>query len=137
MDKFTADFNSSLQKQVRGLKKVHSIDECEFILHLFPIASRAGTDIDAAIRTVDQGAGSKPAVLGVLFPTNDPDKSIQDSNNSINRENTFAVDCVFNEDRDFMKCKRNKESLQKAAAHITSKLKAINKNPPGLKKENL
>ncbi len=47
-----------LQKQRPNLKEVHVVDDCDVILVLCPIVSRAGTDIDAALNKLNTCSGN-------------------------------------------------------------------------------
>jgi len=54
MDSVGDEFTDSLRKKVSGLKEVYSSEECQAMLFFCPIVSRAGTDIDAAMKHLDQ-----------------------------------------------------------------------------------
>ncbi len=47
-----------LQKQRPNSKEVHIVDDCDVILVLCPIVSRAGTDIDAALNKLNTCSGN-------------------------------------------------------------------------------
>ncbi|NP_001315076.1 uncharacterized protein LOC564884 [Danio rerio] len=121
MDKFIGDFQRRLHKEVYGLKEVTILEHCGFILYFCLITSRAGTDIDAAIRTLMLVQADKQVIIAVLYPTIDPEKTIPDSNNAIKRENTYLVDFLFNEDEGFMNCQKNIDAIKKLAWYIKSK----------------
>ncbi|XP_056314283.1 uncharacterized protein si:ch211-271e10.2 [Danio aesculapii] len=120
MDQFIDDFHKNLRKEVSGLRAT-SIVYCDFILYFCLIASRAGTDIDAAINNLKEVAADKQVIIAVLYPTNDPEKTIPDTNNAIKKENTYFVDFLFNEDEGFMNCQKNKDAIKKLARYIKSK----------------
>ncbi|KAI2664534.1 Mannitol-specific phosphotransferase enzyme IIA component [Labeo rohita] len=104
------DLKKKLKKS--GLKEVSSPDGCHFILFFCPIISRAGTDIDNALKYLDQVKASRPVIMVVLHFTNDPEKTILDSNNVIKRENLYAVDCLFN-DLELLECEKNLNAINK------------------------
>ncbi|XP_043094915.1 uncharacterized protein LOC122345144 [Puntigrus tetrazona] len=89
---------------------VHTVEECNVILVLCVIASRAGTDIDAALNELNSHSKSKPAVFVVLHHTFDPEKIVPDSSSYVSRENTLTVDCLFHEDKGLLKCVRNEDA---------------------------
>ncbi|NP_001119947.1 uncharacterized protein isoform X1 [Danio rerio] len=120
MDKFIGDFQRRLHKEVYGLREVSILDHCGFILYFCLITSRAGTDIDAAIRNLMLVQADKQVIIAVLYPTIDPEKTIPDSNNAIKKENTYLVDFLFNEDEGFMNCQKNKDAINKLARYIKS-----------------
>lgn len=59
MDCLRVDFKNILCRKVSGLKEVSSPEQCHVILFFCPIASRAGTDIDAALSQLNQVKGHK------------------------------------------------------------------------------
>ncbi|NP_001373721.1 uncharacterized protein isoform X1 [Danio rerio] len=121
MDKFIGDFQRRLHKEVYGLREVTILEQCGFILYFCLITSRAGTDIDAAIRNLMLVQADKQVIIAVLYPTIDPEKTIPDSNNAIKKENTYLVDFLFNEDEGFMNCQKNIDAINKLAWYIKSK----------------
>ncbi len=52
MDRAEENFKDSLKKS--GLKEVSSTEGCHFILFFCPITSRTGTDIDAAVKYLNE-----------------------------------------------------------------------------------
>ncbi|XP_048048948.1 uncharacterized protein LOC125269907 [Megalobrama amblycephala] len=104
-----------LRRQRPGLKEVHTVRECDVILDFCTISSRVGTDIDAALKDLNNRSASKPAIFMVLHHTFEPDKVIPDSSSYVNRMDTLTVDCLFNEDQGLLKCIRNDEALTKIA----------------------
>ncbi|XP_073807276.1 uncharacterized protein isoform X2 [Danio rerio] len=121
MDKFIEDFQRRLHKEVYGLREVTILEHCGFIMYFCLITSRAGTDIDAAIRNLMLVQADKQVIIAVLYSAIDPEKTIPDSNNAIKRENTYLVDFLFNEDEGFMNCQKNKDAIKKLASYIKSK----------------
>lgn len=121
MDKFIGEFQKHLHKEVYGLREVTIIEYCGFILHFCLITSRAGTDIDAAIRNLMLVQADKQVIIAVLYFTIDPEKTIPDSNSAIKKENTYLVDFLFNEDTGFINCQKNKDAINKLASYIKSK----------------
>ncbi|XP_048048950.1 uncharacterized protein LOC125269909 isoform X2 [Megalobrama amblycephala] len=104
-----------LHQQRPGLKEVHTVRECDVILVFCTISSRVGTDIDAALKDLNNCSASKPAIFMVLHHTFEPEKMIPDSSRYVTRMNTLTVDCLFNEDQGLLNCIRNDEALNKIA----------------------
>ncbi|KAK3527066.1 hypothetical protein QTP86_008649 [Hemibagrus guttatus] len=102
-----------LEEQIPGLKKVLNFEESDFILLFCPVVSRAGTDIEAAVKKLSIQAGNKPAVLVVLHHTFDPKLIVPDSSRSVKRQNTITIDCLFHEDQGLLTCFKNDEALSK------------------------
>lgn len=102
---------SHLQQQRPNLVQVYSVDQCDVILVLCPIISRAGTDIDAALNKLKNLSASKPAIFMVLHHTSDPYKVVTDSGSFIDRMDMLTVDCLFNEDTGLLTCNMNDEAL--------------------------
>ncbi|XP_056092913.1 uncharacterized protein si:ch211-271e10.2 [Rhinichthys klamathensis goyatoka] len=121
MDYVGDEFTESLRKEVGlGLKEVYSHEQCQAILFFCPIVSRAGTDIDAAMKHLDQIPTSKPVIMVILHSTFDPERIIPDSNSAIQRENTFAVDCLIFDNK-LLRCQKNENAIVKTAQHFKSK----------------
>ncbi|KAL7833380.1 hypothetical protein AOLI_G00283400 [Acnodon oligacanthus] len=99
--------------EVTDLEKSHSV--IAFVV----IASRAGTDLEAALRKIPQT--SRPTVLVVLHHTFDPNFIAPDSRQCVNRPGVFTVDCLFHEDQGLLRCLRNDEALKAVADHLISK----------------
>ncbi|XP_036420252.1 uncharacterized protein LOC118803842 [Colossoma macropomum] len=112
------DFITNLHKHRPNLQKVSSVEECDVILVFCPVVSRAGTDIEAALKKLNDKSATKPAVLVVLHHTFDPDSTVPDSSRSVNRENTFTVDCLFYEDKGLLQCEKNDTALEKITKHL-------------------
>ncbi|XP_073716659.1 uncharacterized protein [Misgurnus anguillicaudatus] len=104
----------------KNLKKRHlkqtTIDKCDVVMHFCPIVSRAGTDISAALSQLYNVV--QLVILVVLHHTFDPDKTIPDSNAAVNRENTFAVDCLFSEDTGLLQCQTNEDAFERIAKYL-------------------
>ncbi|XP_053532892.1 uncharacterized protein LOC108261615 isoform X24 [Ictalurus punctatus] len=107
-----------LQEVIPGLQKVQKVDESDFILVFCPIVSRAGTDIEAAVKNLNTLAGDKPAVLVVLHHTFDPECVVPDSSRAVKRDDTITVDCLFHEDQGFLQCRRNNEGFNSVSEWI-------------------
>ncbi|KAA0717269.1 hypothetical protein E1301_Tti020820 [Triplophysa tibetana] len=101
----------------RGLKQKKTY-KCDAVLDFVPIVSRAGTDISAALDRLNSSGVHKPVVLVVLHHTFDNEKVVPDSNNAVNRDNTLAVDCLFNEDVGLLKCQKNEKAFEKIAKYL-------------------
>ncbi|KAL7838616.1 hypothetical protein AOLI_G00270200 [Acnodon oligacanthus] len=126
-------FENELHKRRRNLKESPP-GKCKAILVVCPIVSRAGTDIAAALQTLDEKDAEKPAVLVVLHHTFDPECTVPDSSSAVDRPGTLAVDCLFHEDRGLLQCRKNDEALGKVAAW----LKCVKKGkhlPSGVQKK--
>lgn len=63
MDSVEDEFKRSLRNKVSGLKEVYSPERCQFILFFCTIVSRAGTDIDAAMKYIDQVANGEARII--------------------------------------------------------------------------
>ncbi|KAI7812757.1 hypothetical protein IRJ41_008718 [Triplophysa rosa] len=117
MDSVEKKFKQKLREK-RGLKQT-STDKCDAVLDFCPIVSRAGTDISAALdRLNSQVFQVKPVVLVVLHHTFDDEKVVPESNTAVNRDNTLAVDCLFNEDDGLLQCKKNEEAYDRIAKYL-------------------
>ncbi|XP_065123185.2 uncharacterized protein [Paramisgurnus dabryanus] len=113
MESIERRFEENLNK--RKLKET-SIDKCDVIVVLCPIVSRAGTDISAALNQLDNV--KKQVILVVLHHTFEKDKTIPDSNTAVDREKTFVVDCLFNEDEGLLQCQRNEDAFEKTGKYL-------------------
>ncbi|KAL7838637.1 hypothetical protein AOLI_G00270410 [Acnodon oligacanthus] len=109
------DFVKSLCKQRPTLQEVLTVEDCDVALVFVPVVSRAGTDIEAALKKLSAVPTTKPAVLVVLHHTFDPDSTVPDSSRAVNREKTLTVDCLFHEDKGLLQCNKNGEALCKVA----------------------
>ncbi|KAG9281945.1 hypothetical protein AMEX_G525 [Astyanax mexicanus] len=108
----------------RNLRKVSNAQDCHVILVFCPIVSRAGTDIESALKKLNEESDTKPAVLMVLHHTFDSDSIVSDSRNAVRRENTDTVDILFHEDRGLLNCSKNDMALRAARKSLT-KLRKI------------
>ncbi|KAL1274922.1 hypothetical protein QQF64_027736 [Cirrhinus molitorella] len=100
-----------LQRHRPALKEVNSVDDCNVILVFCHIVSRAGTDIDAALKKLNEYSASTPAIFMVIHHTFDPDKIIPDSSAHVTRSNTFTIDCLFYENEGLLTCSKNETAL--------------------------
>ncbi|XP_050964673.1 uncharacterized protein LOC127164691 [Labeo rohita] len=100
----------TLQNHIPNLREVKTVDESDFALILCLLVSRAGTDIDAALKQFEGNTGSKLAILVVLHPTIDPEKTVLESSKYVNRTDILTVDYLFNEDTGLLKCQRNSDA---------------------------
>ncbi|XP_036420264.1 uncharacterized protein LOC118803851 [Colossoma macropomum] len=112
------DFTRNLHKHRPNLQKVSSVEECDVILVFCPVVSRAGTDIEAALKKLNDKSATKPAVLVVLHHTFDPDSTVPDSSRAVSRENTLTVDCLFHEDKGLLQCRRNNTAFEKITEYL-------------------
>ncbi|KAA0717280.1 hypothetical protein E1301_Tti022837 [Triplophysa tibetana] len=104
-------------KQGLKQKKTH---KCDAVFDFVPIVSRLGTDISAALDRLNSSGVHKPVVLVVLHHTFDNEKVVPDSKNAVNRENTLAVDCLFNEDVGLLNCPKNEKAYEAIAKYLKS-----------------
>ncbi|XP_056603295.1 uncharacterized protein LOC130420176 isoform X3 [Triplophysa dalaica] len=111
-------FVDSLMNQVEELREVPTVDESDIVLVFCPIVSRAGTDIEAALKVFTDSTASKLKVLVVLHHTFDPEKTVPDSSRCVNRTDILTVDCLFNEDTGLLKCKRNDDAKDKVISWL-------------------
>ncbi|KAL7838638.1 hypothetical protein AOLI_G00270420 [Acnodon oligacanthus] len=112
------DLIRNLHKHRPNLQKVSSLDECDVILVFCPVVSRAGTDIEAALKKLNDKSATKPAVLVVLHHTFDPDSTVPDSSRAVTRENTLTVDCLFHENKGLLQCRKTNTALEKITEHL-------------------
>ncbi|XP_056314273.1 uncharacterized protein si:dkey-58f10.7 isoform X2 [Danio aesculapii] len=108
---------SHLQQQRPNLEQVYSVNMCDVILVLCLITSRAGTDIDAALKKLNDLSAFKPAIFLVLHHTFDPERVVPDSSRVVKRNDTLTVDCLFN-DTGLLRCKINDDALDKIVMHF-------------------
>ncbi|KTF87016.1 hypothetical protein cypCar_00027584 [Cyprinus carpio] len=107
-------------KNAEKKKKPSEID-----LVFFSVVSRTGTDIDAALSKITH---SKPVILVVLHHTFDPEAVVSNSSKFLERKHTFAVDCLFYEDKGLLKCKRNDKACEDAMKWLKSKKELFKHN---------
>ncbi|KAI5608320.1 hypothetical protein C0J50_6791, partial [Silurus asotus] len=112
------DFMHQLKKSTPCLQEVKTVDECDFILVFCPVVSRAGTDIEAAEKSLYKISATKPAVLVVLHHTFDPGCVVSDSSRAAKRENMITYDCLFHEDQGLLKCTRNADVIKDIKTQI-------------------
>ncbi|XP_066508889.1 uncharacterized protein [Hoplias malabaricus] len=126
-------FIKQLKERKRGLKEVSTVEECDFILFFCPIVSRPENDIKSALQKLQSLSDTKPAVVVVLHHTIKPDITLPQSGESVNRDNTLTVDCVFHEDRGLLDCDSNHKALENCRLWIKQNVlkssKTSNKNP--------
>ncbi|XP_056602794.1 uncharacterized protein LOC130419843 [Triplophysa dalaica] len=103
----------TLINQIQDLKNGHTVDESDIVLVFCPIVSRAGTDIEAAMKKIYFSTVSKMVVLVVLHHTFDPEKTVPDSSRCVNRTDILTVDCLFYEDTGLLKCQKNDDAIDK------------------------
>ncbi|XP_053347578.1 uncharacterized protein LOC128518474 [Clarias gariepinus] len=92
-----------------SLREVSLEEECDVIIAFVPVASRAGTDIEAALLKIKT---SRPVILAVLHHTFDTDYIAPDSKYCVKREGVLAVDLLFNEDLGLLRSLRNDVALK-------------------------
>uniref|UniRef100_A0A8C1LS82 Uncharacterized protein n=1 Tax=Cyprinus carpio TaxID=7962 RepID=A0A8C1LS82_CYPCA len=109
-------FIGILGNRIENLKVVHTEDESDIILVFCPIVSRAGTDIEAALKLkgcTDSEQSQKLTVLVVFHHTFDPEKIVPDSSRCVNRTDVLTVDCLFYEDTGLLECQKNSDAYDK------------------------
>ncbi|XP_051535285.1 uncharacterized protein si:dkey-111e8.5 [Myxocyprinus asiaticus] len=109
---------------VNIIKKAKAGKESDINLVFFPIVSRTGTDIEAALCTI---TGNKPTILVALHHTFDPECIVSDSSKFVTRDNTLTLDCLFHEDKGLLECNRNVEAYDKAAKWLKKQKKTQKK----------
>lgn len=107
-------------KNAERKKKPSEID-----LVFFSVVSRTGTDIDAALSKITH---RKPVILVVLHHTFDPEAVVSNSSTFVKRPDTFAVDCLFYEDKGLLKCKRNDKACEEAIKWLKSNKELFKRN---------
>ncbi|XP_047660059.1 uncharacterized protein LOC113660608 [Tachysurus fulvidraco] len=99
------------------IQLVDSVDSCDVSVAFVPIVSRAGTDIEAALRTIPTSP-QQSVVLIVIHHTYDGDYIAPDSNRSVERDGVFAVDFLGHEDCGLLRCFINDKALKSLADHL-------------------
>ncbi|XP_073670953.1 uncharacterized protein [Paramisgurnus dabryanus] len=106
-------FIDTLINQIQDIKEVSTVDESNTFVVFCPIVSRAGTDIEAALKIFNNStASSKLKVLVVLHHTFDPEKTVPDSSRCVNRTDILTVDCLFYEDTGLLECQKNHDAMK-------------------------
>ncbi|KAG7460919.1 hypothetical protein MATL_G00204060, partial [Megalops atlanticus] len=90
------------------LTEVQKVEECDVILAFCPISSRAGTDIDAALKKIP---AVKPAFLVVMHHTFDPNQTGLFNSRHVTRRDVLTVDCLFHEKQGLLHCSGNDEAV--------------------------
>ncbi|XP_037390294.1 uncharacterized protein LOC119262435 [Pygocentrus nattereri] len=98
--------------------KVTSVEDSNVIIAFAPVVSRAGTDIEAALRKIKAISATQSVVLVVLHHTTEKDPVVPNSSRSVDRSDVFTVDCPFNEDRGLLSCQHNDEALKAVKEHL-------------------
>ncbi|KAL7833374.1 hypothetical protein AOLI_G00283340 [Acnodon oligacanthus] len=98
-----------------NFQKVKSEDKSDVTIAFVAVVSRAGTDIEAALKKIPE---TQRSVLVVLHHTYDPEFIAPDSRHAVNRSNVFTVDCLFHEDQGLLKCQRNSNALKAVKQHL-------------------
>ncbi|KAL0967763.1 hypothetical protein UPYG_G00256560 [Umbra pygmaea] len=103
----------------RGCTEVRSLQDCDYIIAVCPIVSRAGTDIEAALQKLPD---SKPVILVVLHHTFNPDETVPDSSRLVTSSNVIlTVDCLFHETRGgLLECPRNKAAISEISMKLNT-----------------
>ncbi|XP_053347706.1 uncharacterized protein LOC128518579 isoform X2 [Clarias gariepinus] len=112
-------FMDRLKSEV-NLREVSSENDCDVLISFVPIVSRAGTDIQAALEKIPKHS-YKHIILVVLHHTFDPHYIAPESRYSVNRNDVFAVDCLYHEDQGLLNCKNNDEALKRVRTRLGGK----------------
>ncbi|XP_017543657.2 uncharacterized protein LOC108415169 isoform X2 [Pygocentrus nattereri] len=119
------EYLRKLKEGIPGMKEASNVEESDVILVFCAVASRAGTDIKAALEKLQHLSDSKPAVLVVLHHTFNPDCTVPDSSSAVPRQRTLTVDCLFHEDQGLLRSWRNQAALDKVTDWIKSEVKKL------------
>ncbi|XP_017543653.2 uncharacterized protein LOC108415167 [Pygocentrus nattereri] len=122
------EMRKKLGERRSGLMEVSNVEECDVIMGFCPVVSRAGTDIEVALKKIQDLSDTKPVALVVLHHTFDPEFMVPDSSVSVNRENTLTVDCLFHEDKGLLRCPRNQEAVDEVRKWIKLPVKPPKSN---------
>ncbi|KAL7830895.1 hypothetical protein SRHO_G00303970 [Serrasalmus rhombeus] len=117
-------FDSHIRLLERLTARLHlceasSEEESDVIIAFVAVATRAGTDIEAALDRIP--LTTRPVVLVVLHHTFDPYFVAPNSRLSVDRTDVFTVDCLFHEDQGLLRCERNDVALKAVTDHLISK----------------
>ncbi|KAK3509855.1 hypothetical protein QTP70_015865, partial [Hemibagrus guttatus] len=119
-DKLLNVQNEIMDRLKRRLEfqQVDSVDMCDVIIAFVPIVSRAGTDIQAALRNIPKGLSHTRIILVSLHHTFDPCFIAPDSRHSVHRNDVFAVDCLYHEDQGLLNSLYNDKALERVIKHL-------------------
>uniref|UniRef100_A0A8C1LPE2 Uncharacterized protein n=1 Tax=Cyprinus carpio TaxID=7962 RepID=A0A8C1LPE2_CYPCA len=107
-----------------NLEEARTVDESDIILVFCPIVSRAGTDIDAALKNYVYPTGCFiiiPAVVIFLHKTLDSD-SVPNSSGHVKSRDVLVVDCIFCDGKGLPDCEKNREAISAVADWIKNKV---------------
>ncbi|XP_060715558.1 uncharacterized protein LOC132838913 isoform X2 [Tachysurus vachellii] len=99
------------------IQLVNSVDSSDVSIVFVPIVSRAGTDIEAALRTIPTSP-QQSVVLIVIHHTFDGDYIAPVSKLSVKREGVFAVDFLGHEDCGLLTCLANDMALKSLTDYL-------------------
>ncbi|XP_029613044.1 uncharacterized protein LOC115196392 isoform X3 [Salmo trutta] len=109
-------FMRQLNNTTRCFTEVKSPVESDFIMAFCPIVSRAGTDIEAALKQIPTG---KDVLLVVLHHTFNPDYTVPDSSRLVTRSDVIlTVDCLFHESQGLLNCPRNDAAVSRVLKRL-------------------
>ncbi|XP_061099850.1 uncharacterized protein si:ch211-245h14.1 [Conger conger] len=97
------------------LTEVKSMEECDVILEFYPVSSRPGHDIDAALKEIP---ANQPAILVMMHHTADPNRVVYDSSRYMSQSDVITVDCLFYEGKGLFTCPTNEEAVEKTLRHL-------------------
>ncbi|XP_046696593.1 uncharacterized protein LOC124379974 [Silurus meridionalis] len=109
------EFIELLKKHIR-FQQVNSANECDAIIAFVPVMSRAGTDIEAALKNIPT---THPVVLVALHHTFDENYVAPESKMCVNRNGVFAGDLLWYEDFGLLRCLANNKALESIAKHLS------------------
>ncbi|XP_062407217.1 uncharacterized protein LOC134098229 [Sardina pilchardus] len=108
-----------------NLTEVSSSKWSDVILAFCPIVSRVGTDIEAALKNIEDKSPSstKPAILVAMHHTFEPEYVIPDTRRFGRDKGVHIVDCLFHEDSGLLKCKANQDAAEVIKRCLDEELK--------------
>ncbi|GAA6089802.1 uncharacterized protein LOC113660629 isoform X1, partial [Tachysurus ichikawai] len=109
-------FLDRLEKRLK-LRQVNSKEECAVIIAFTCIVSRAGTDVEAALKNIPT---DKPVLLVVFHHTFDDSYIAPDSRWIVKREGVAAVDVLFHEDMGLLRGLANDTALKSSTDYLIS-----------------
>ncbi|XP_029613047.1 uncharacterized protein LOC115196392 isoform X5 [Salmo trutta] len=109
-------FMRQLNNTTRCFTEVESPVESDVIMAFCPIVSRAGTDIEAALKQIPTG---KDVILVVLHHTFNPDYTVPDSSRLVTRSDVIlTVDCLFHESQGLLDCPHNDAAVSRVLKRL-------------------
>ncbi|XP_063078516.1 uncharacterized protein LOC134468528 [Engraulis encrasicolus] len=85
-----------------------------------PIVSRVGTDIEAALKNIED---SKPGILVAMHHTFDREYVIPNTKRFSKSKDVLIVDCLFHEDMGLLRCKANDDAWQAIQTRVEEEVR--------------